>query len=241
MKRRSLALRHAVAISLSCIAVAAHATRPFQATITCPVGGEVFTANLIGSDYVLGRDLDLRPIGGLSGPWPMAQCRSNGLVMYKTKFSEREIERLQELVPSAEYQALRSEHTPYYLAAWLQGHLNEPPAQIAWTLLEATWEAKPHQYANYALATLEQYKLVLARPAVNAKARLQHELIAGELERRLARYDDALARFAKLKQELPPEAPEKAVVELQLKLISERDTGRHAMPSAKRPGSTPPP
>lgn len=227
-------------VLLACLAASAHATRPFQAQITCPVGGEQFTANLIGSGHAFARGLDLRPIGDGPAPWPIAQCPTNGLVLYKNKFSERELEKLQVLVPSADYQALRVPHTQYYLAAWLQRHLGESPALIASTLLQATWQANAQQYSSYALAALEQYKLVLSQAELSPKARLRDSLIAGELERRLARYDDAQTRFTKLKQELQPDAPELLVIDLQLKLIAERNSAPHAIPARKKPSSATP-
>jgi len=216
------------------ISVTANASTFYQTEIVCPIGGETFTTTLAGSGYTSGRFLDLKPFGPTPAPWPLAKCPSNGFVLYRSKFTDAELGRLREFVESPQYQELKSLHSNYYLAAVLQRHLEEPPSRIASTLLQATWEARGNQYQLYASEALDLYKTLLSEPYADKKKWLTDQLIAGELERRLERFDDAHKRFSELKDGLPNDAFELEIVDLKIKLISERKSNQQRIPSKKK-------
>lgn len=214
--------------------ITANAATFYQAELVCPIGGGSFTTTLAGSGFTSGRFLDLKPFGPTPAPWPLAKCPSNGFVLYQSKFTDSELDRLKEFVESPMYQEQKSLHTNYYLAAVLQRHLKEPPSRVAFTLLQATWEARGNQYQPYASEALEQYKILLSEPYADKKKWLTDQLIAGELERRLERFEDAHKRFSELKGGLPNDAFELEIVDLQMKLISERKSNQQLIPSKKK-------
>lgn len=199
---------------------------------TCPIDGEKFRTSLAASGTSYGRFLDLKPFGPTAAPWPLAKCPSTGFVLYKETFSEGEIARLREYVGSDEYKGLKSDHSSYYLAAKLRTHLGEKPNQLAYMLLQATWEAKSgEQYRQYAAAALEAYKLALAEPYADQQRWISDQLVAGELERRLEQFDSSKSRFVSLaeRDELKTGVL-RDIVELQLQLIEAKDSSSKMIP-----------
>ena len=138
------------AVALAC--AAALPTAPPAAASTfhevikaCPIGGERFPFNELGSISAFGGLPDGMPIGSGRFPIALPQCPGNGLVMYKD-YSKEEIARLTPVVVSAEYRAWRAADTPYYLAYRLAVALGDRSAP--WLLLSATWEAKERGEAD---------------------------------------------------------------------------------------------
>lgn len=205
-----------------------------EVELTCPIGGEKFKTVLAGSGYISGRFLDLKPFGPVAAPWPLAKCPSNGFVMYQSKYSESELERLEQFVASPAYQEIQAANTNYYLAATLQRHVEEPQEKFAQTLLQATWEARGEQYNRYASEALEVYKALLSKPYSDKKKWMTDQMIAGELERRTRRFDDALKRFSDLKENISDDQFVEEIVELQLKLISEGKSNPQLIPAKKK-------
>jgi hypothetical protein len=190
---------------------------------------------------VYGRSLDLRSNGATFSPWPLRQCPSNGFVVYKRAFSAGEVDRLRRYVSTAEYQALKGAHTRYYLAAKLRSHMGEKPADFRYTLLFATWEAGSNwedakHYAKYATEALAAFKEALLKPPTNAEEWMRDQLIAGELERRLGRFEDATTRFRALsaRKELQEQGL-RDVVNAQLHLVGRKDS-RYCSLSQPPPG-----
>lgn len=253
----------AATLTLALVPLTARASIVKMMPFTCPIGGETFSSLAQLSGYQMGSFLDLKPYGMLSAPSPLPRCPSNGLVMYKYKFTQEELARLEGYVLSEEYQDLRKIHTNYYLVSRLKKYLGAPQLglshlqnEIAFTLLQATWEAKPgEQYRQYALEALDIYKSMLqsrypdgprrvAAPktsrAVNRWAApgvqrietpdentlwLRYQLVAGELERRLGRFEEAKARFAELaKLAEIVKGDDRGVVELQMQLIGDKNS-----------------
>jgi hypothetical protein len=182
--------------------------------VVCPVDGRIFEArgggpgsyrepwrSFLGSYREYGSALDLMPTGATLAPWPLAKCPSNHFVIYKQKFTADELSRLRRYVASAEYRALAAEHTSYYLAAALQAHLGATSAQLRYVLLQATWQARVGPlYRDYAQKALEAFTQALAGPARDPEEWLLDQFLAGELERRLGRFDQAVARFRALEK-----------------------------------------
>jgi hypothetical protein len=201
------------ALGLAAASAGALALSPGPETkIVCPIDGRSFTARgggpgsvqdpwreTLGTFREYGRTLDLMPTGATLAPWPLAQCPSNHFVLYKRKFTTEEIAQLRRYVQSAEYRALAAEHTSYYLAAQLQAHLGATPAQLRYVLLQATWQARVGPlYAAYAQKSLEAFLQAIAKPSPDAEERIVDQFLAGELERRLGRFEQAIARFRAL-------------------------------------------
>lgn len=215
----------ALATALIALPLSAHALRLVMTEVTCPLDGTTVRYAKAISGTSFGTYLDLEPYGMVAAPLPLPKCAGNGFVMYKDKFSDEEIARIRTYVNSPEYQALQKAHRSYYLAAHLQRVLNESPRLVAVTLLQATWQGRAgDEYTRYATEALEAYQQVLALPATDAKQWFTDQLVAGELERRLGKFDDAKARFRVLLRHAEIDRGiHRKVVELQLKLIEAKD------------------
>ena len=88
--------------------LSSHATTYSTERIACPVGGEIFTTEVMMSYSIFGRRLDLKPHGSHGvGPRPLVVC-PNGVVDYKNSYSQEELIKISELVNSEDYQRLRS-------------------------------------------------------------------------------------------------------------------------------------
>lgn len=203
-----------------------------ETQVICPIDGLVFTTMEAKSGTKLGNYLDMKPYGPMPAPWPIARCPGNGFVIYKPAFSNEELQRFRAYVATDEYRALLRPHSNYYLAARLQIHNGEPPRQVAYTLLKASWEAEGTElYPRYAREALETFGKALAGPFDNEQGAVTAELLAGELERRLGMFDAARARFERLRKEPPYQNGfNRDYVALQLELIAARDRGAHRAP-----------
>ena len=213
-------------------ATAALASTCHEVDVTCPIDGQVVKTREAKSGTKLGNYLDMKPYGPMPAPWPIARCPGNGFVIYKPVFSSEELQRFRAYVATDEYRALLRPHSNYYLAARLQIHNGEPPRQVAYTLLKASWEAEGTElYPRYAREALEMFGKALAGPFDNEQGAVTAELLAGELERRLGMFDAARARFERLRREPRfQDGFNRDYVALQLELIAARDRGVHRAP-----------
>ena len=218
--------------ALLCLGVEAHTS--YEADLVCPIGGEKFKAVLAGSGTSFGKFLDLKPYGPIAAPWPLAKCPANGFVMFQDKFSDAEHSRLEAFVASTQYQEMKKTHTNYYLAASLQRQIDAPLSQLAPTLLQATWEAPSSLYSLYAAEALEAYLALLKAEPTDSKSWVTYQLIAGEMERRLGKFEAAASRFSVLQENPHLDTFVKAIVGFQLQLISEHNLTSQRMPSGKK-------
>jgi hypothetical protein len=138
----------------SCLVSAPAATTTlFEEEFTCPVGGEKFEDYVVGSHTTWGQRPDGRSYGTLP-IYPIVECPGNGFLLFDEEFSREDIARLEPLVASAEYQAMRRTETPHYRVAWLVEKLGRDPYQRTWELLQASWESDddPARKARYQAA-----------------------------------------------------------------------------------------
>lgn len=137
----------------------AGATTFFDEEFTCPVGGEKFTAAVIGSSSSWGQRPDGMSIGGVA-PWPVVECPQNGLPLYREEFDRDEIEQLATLIQTPEFQQMRRDDTPYKRIWWLRSKLGAEPYSLAVDLLQASWEPSPVS------ALRSRYQLEFAEAAI---------------------------------------------------------------------------
>lgn len=220
----------------------------------CPLDGTRWTATLDGSGTSFGQQLDLKPVGPTPAPWRLAVCPKDHFVMYKDKFSASELAALRPFIQSPAYQAWAADHTEYFLLGKIFEHMKRPRFSIGYAFLQASWQVDrdPVRYAEYAGEALRQYEAGLAEPAAAAgderpdggvSPATHAELIAGELERRLGRFEAAQLRFARVQNTLPPK-PDilRVIVAQQLSLIAAKDSAPHRVePRDKSPAGPPPP
>lgn len=190
--------------------------------IVCPLDGTVFRSMMANSGLQTGIGLDFKPLGMTPAPWPLARCPGNGFVIYKSEFSAYELSRLRVIVRGETYQSMLGQDRPHFLAAHLMAAMHEPPSRIAVMLLQATWEARgPEQYRTYALAALAAHEKLLHTHHGRPRGRLMASLVAGELERRLGRFEQARRRFLAIPFRDRIGEPYVRIIRRQLELIEQ--------------------
>ncbi|MGZ8307975.1 MAG: hypothetical protein ACXWU6_15480, partial [Allosphingosinicella sp.] len=146
---------------------------------------------------VAGERPDGRPIGSVRFPLTLPECPDNGLVLYKD-YDPGEVAKLEPLVASEAYRALRDAETQYYRAYWLMREMGVGPDLYLWALLQASWEAegRPELRKRYLAELVEASAKVPPRPAdltwIGMEGRSINAL------RELGRFDEALARLDKV-------------------------------------------
>ncbi|HEX8449375.1 MAG TPA: hypothetical protein VF652_07275 [Allosphingosinicella sp.] len=165
--------------------------------MTCPIGGGSFQFQPVAPPVVAGERPDGRPIGGVKFPLTLPECPDNGLVLFK-EYDSAEVAKLEPLVASEAYRALRKDETQYYRAYWLMREMGLPPERYLWALLQASWEAegRPELRKRYLEELVEASAKVPARPGdltwIGMEGRAINAL------RELGRFDEALARLDKV-------------------------------------------
>jgi hypothetical protein len=193
---RNLVLAAALA-ALAFPAAAGRAATPAAQAMTCPIGGGGFQYQPLAAPVVFGERPDGRPIGSAKFPPPLPECPDNGLVLYKD-YDAGEVAKLEPLVASDAYQALRKDDTQYYRAYWLMRQMGVGPELYLWALLQASWEAeaRPEIRKRYLEELVEASAKVPARPAdlnwIGMEGRSINAL------RELGRFDEALVQLNKV-------------------------------------------
>ncbi|WP_313254986.1 hypothetical protein [Stenotrophomonas sp.] len=190
---------------VSVLAAPAAAMTFMKVDYVCPVGGERFSARTMGSGTSFGHFLDGRAYGAIKSPWPLVQCPGNGFVMFRETFSADEVRALDAYVQGEEYRRMRESETSYWLVSRLMQAIDAPADEQAGVLQRATWQASPAQYPRYVAAAAAAFaeQCPDQRPAARRDQRWLHcQMILGEWERRLSRFDAARARFTGLQPQV---------------------------------------
>jgi hypothetical protein len=175
----------------------ASAAVPAPRTMTCPVGGASFTYRPAAPSVPTGERPDGRPYATGVVPSPLPECPDNGLILYKD-YEPDEVAKLEPLVASDAYQALRKEDVPYYRAYWLMKAMGIGPEDYLYVLLQASWQAddRPELRKKYLAELADVSAKVPARPKdlnwIGMEGRAVNAL------RELGRFDEATARLAKV-------------------------------------------
>ncbi|RVT93989.1 hypothetical protein [Sphingomonas crocodyli] len=180
-------------MAIGLTAVPAFAGMPVPVKMKCAVGGEAFTHITTASYTIFGRRPDGKPFGSWHFPLDIPVCPGNGLVMFQEEFSADEVKTLKVLISSPEYRAMRDRDTSYYKAAWLMRSLGRSPIDVAWKVVQASWQAdgdiplKQRYQAEYAAAIT-----ALPRDDQSIDWMLM-QARAGNAYRELERFDEAKA------------------------------------------------
>jgi hypothetical protein len=170
---------------------------PVTEKMTCPIGGVEFDFATTASYSTFGERPDGKPFGSWTFPMALPECPDNGLVLYK-EYEAEEVARLEPLIASEAYQALRRSDTQYYRAYWLMKEMGLGPERHLWALLQASWEAdgKPELKTRYLAELVEASAAVEPRPDdlnwIGMEGRSINAL------RELGRFDEAQARMDRL-------------------------------------------
>lgn len=183
-------------VLLATLAAPAAAMTFMTVEYVCPVGGERFSASTMGSGTVFGHFLDGRAHGAIQSPWPLVECPGNGFLLFRETFGKAELEALGAYVQSDDYQRLRTTETSYWRLAQLLRVIDAPAVEQAGALQRASWQASRAQYPRYVAAASAAF----ARQCPDGETArdgqwLYCQMLLGEWERRLSRFEPARARF----------------------------------------------
>ena len=225
-KRSALAAGLSVITGLMVPPGSADALTMEQQEFVCPIGGGVFTAQVVMSYSQFGSRFDLRPIGALVAPIPLPVCPSNGFVMYSREFTDEELTQLADIVASSDFQAARAVHSDYYMVAYMRERLGASDYTLGHTYLSASWEVedqageRPAQYLGLALAAFDRFLV----DAVPGDDWWTAQILSANLLRRLGRFAEADARLSALPvDDLPPGPGLRSVISQLAALIDARD------------------
>jgi len=194
---RAMAYRLAAMVWLAAVAAPAMAGTPFAQTAKCPVGGKTFTYTATASYSIWGYRPDGKPYGSWEFPLELPKCPDNGLVLFD-EFNQDEVKRLEALVDSPEYRAMREVETNYFLASWLMKQLGREPINVAWMVVQASWQAdgRPDLKARYQALYVDQIRNLPKSGDVIDWLAMQGRAVNGLRE--LKRFDEASALLASL-------------------------------------------
>ena len=114
---KKIFLSKAFGLIVLCFSLSSVATTLSTAERICPLGGERFTVEALGSYSTFGQRLDLKTLGTYgTDPFRLEVC-PNGFVDYKENYSKAELNKLEDLITSDNYQTLRLDNTDYFLLA----------------------------------------------------------------------------------------------------------------------------
>ncbi|HEY7809677.1 MAG TPA: hypothetical protein VIA98_04790 [Allosphingosinicella sp.] len=184
------------ATALALLPIAASAAAPVTQAMTCPIGGKAFDFTTGASYTTWGERPDGKPYGSAEFPTPLPECPDNGLVLYKD-YEPAEVAKLEPLVSSEAYQALRQD-VSYYRAYWLMKEMGVPAASRLLALQRAAWQVDGDQErrARYLTEFAEETAKLPAKPTdlnwIGMEGRAVNAL------RELGRFDEALTRLEKL-------------------------------------------
>jgi hypothetical protein len=178
-------------------AASATAGMPYNEPMKCPIGGESFEHTTTASYTIFGQRPDGKPYGSWHFPLDLPRCPGNGLIVFD-KFSAADLERLTPLIASAEYRAMLPVETDYFLAAWLMEKLGRDPLDVAWMVVQASWQAdgKPALKTRYQSDYVERIRAVERKDDEFLWLVMQGRAVNGLRE--LGRFDEARTLLASL-------------------------------------------
>jgi uncharacterized protein (DUF2225 family) len=208
---------------------------------SCPVCQNTFKATLDTSGFQCGMRLDLKPLGMVAAPMSVAVCPKCHFVIFSDDMDDEELAKCRLIVASEEYKSL-SNRASYYLMGFLFEKLEKSPFLIAHTYLKASWqeETDPDRHAEDLKKSLEYFQAYHSTAEEEDDAWRTSQIVAGEIERRLGRFEDARDRFEKLKkmEAFQGNFLEK-VVAFELELIGKKDTAPHAVSEIEQKQQSP--
>ena len=222
-------------IILSCLAILVSSTDSridVRHEFTCPICGVRFEAEETISQFQTGMRLDLKPLGAVAAPLPLPVCPSCSFVIFEEELAEDEKQVLTEYVNSEEYQQMAKKHPSYYLLAKIYERLEKDKSQIAHMYLKASWQAEdnPDRCNEYLEESLKNLIAHFSESPERDEDWETKQVLAGEIERRLGKYEEAKDRFMELKSlpEFQGNFLEK-VINFELTLIQAGDTKPHEL------------
>lgn len=150
---------------------------------TCPLNGALFTHDVAYHAQADGFMLDMQPYGKQFVYRRLPQCPNSAFVMYKDRFSKKEMRRLRVLLGQAGF----AQQPQAYRVYRMMQAAGEPLIRQVWALQQATWLGKP-AYKAELVQLLNRY---LAQTHIRPRSRLMHLLLKVEMQRRLGQFQAA--------------------------------------------------
>jgi hypothetical protein len=175
--------------------------------------------------------LDLKPVGPIAAPWNIPKCPNCHFIVYNNELSDKDREQLLRFVNSKGYRDISNDNSTYFLLARIYEAIGMDSLEIAHTYLKASWqvESDSKKCAKYLEASLAKFESFLSSKKDKSNQYMTAELVSGEIERRLGKFDLALNRFNRLQK-----SPEftgirniAAIIQYQIELIGAKDTDPH--------------
>lgn len=216
------------------------ADTPFEATSVCPVNDEPFTWTSTYSYSTWGSELDAKPLGSTRFPVTIPQCPESRFPVYEETFTAEEKAAIRELVATPEYAAVKDDAS-YYLLRFviekLAGEEPVDPMQMAWLLMQATWQVRetdPERYLRYAAETAAAMDLALPLRESEPADWWYLQIATANVQRQAGDFDGATARLDSLTGDMPSEGQPAERIALTRQKIAARDTTAGALPDPRR-------
>lgn len=198
---------------------------------TCPLCHTTFKASSYVSNSRLGMRLDLKPVGQIAAPWSFPKCPKCHFIVYDQELSDKDQELLQKFVNSKDYKDIAGDNASYFLLARLYETVGMDNYEIAHAYLKASWQVdkdrvKSGKYLEASLAKFQSF--LSSRNKGISSQYIMAEMLSGEIERRLGKFDQALSRFSRIQKSSEFSGGNvTAIIEHQLELIAARDAEPH--------------
>lgn len=218
---------------LALAASAAWAAKSIEREMICPICGREFYAILDVPDPDYEMRLDMKPLGAVPGPWHIPDCPGCGFIIYTAGIPKAELARCGAFVESDEYRR-GARRATYYRTGLLHGMLGGADFTLAQDFLKASWqeESEPDKLKEDLELALRYFTACAA--SCGGDEQENSRLMAGEMLRRLGRFDEAKAHFSGLKAEKGFQGNFYAdIVDFQLKLCEKKDLSVHNMEEVK--------
>lgn len=201
--RRLVKSSRSLLLAVGITAILAASERGVVALV-CPLDDTSFEAVQDFSGYAEGQRLDLKPLGPVSQPPALARCPQCGFPLYTKHPTLTEIPRLRAIVAGERFRTEARPAAPWFALGVLREELAAEPFAIAWTYLQASWEAEEDSPASYAraaersLAWFDRAAAALRDDPARSRDALVARYLGVELCRRLGRFDEARVRLERI-------------------------------------------
>ena len=229
------------------LTISASAVNSLEQEFTCPIDGHHWKQRIETSSNPRGMRLDRKELGDVVEPRTLPQCPKCLFVMFLDNFSEPLIEKIRPFVLSPDYRMIAAKNPTYFSLAQIQEFLGPeiaPPLFTGQSYLRASWqvEEKDALCQRHLARALDKIVLAFAEMKPGDRNYINTALLAGEIERRLSRWEDADKRFRTLHDAPEFQEPKlQVVIALQMRLVEMRDNKPHVLEEPSVPVAPPAP
>ena len=229
---KKIFLSKAFGLIVLCFSLSSVATTLITKERICPLGGERFTVDVLGSYSTFGQRLDLKTLGTYgTNPFRLEVC-PNGFVDYKENYSKAELNKLEDLITSDNYQTLRLDNTDYFLLAKISEYMGADKLRIGGLYLKASWEAENKgnrtQYVQYLNLAIDNFNAAV--DTGDTEVGFSYRFLLVELNRLKGDFDSAKLKLKELEANLSIDEYGKVLVALEKELIDSQNSKPKKLP-----------